>query len=403
MTATYKKALEGNIWKATLFMIANKRIYVAMLGAFYLTIPNVTAETIGIILLTGSLAGFLFEIPSGYLADKVGHKKTLVLSRVLLLLSTLFFLFADSILWLLLGSTFLSLGLAFLSGTLGAFMHETLRGLGREDGYTKLMGKMSSIGFAVPIIFIVLVPFLISIDFRAPFIAGTVFDIIGLVVATSLVAPRVPQESVDEIRATNFVQVLKEGYGLGYFKYAIFGGILSGIIFGFGGFRAPYQVLLDIPVVYYGVLFGLGRVIASTMLAFSGRIKKYFTYSSLLRFKLIFFALLFLILALVDEPWVVVTIFIIGIGFHWGISQVTGGFSMEILANSKFKATLSSVKSQIGNLFGAVWGFGLGYIIEKTSYQEGFMYLLISTLITLGPMYLFIRMRERVAEDRTLA
>jgi fucose permease len=31
------------------------------------------------------LAGFLMEIPSGYFADRFGHKKTLILSKVFML------------------------------------------------------------------------------------------------------------------------------------------------------------------------------------------------------------------------------------------------------------------------------------------------------------------------------
>src|SRR3989344_1044823 len=95
-----EKSLKGNIWKYAVLLIANKRIFVAILGAYYLTIPGVTPQGIGIILLAGSLAGFLFEIPSGYVSDKMGHKAALVISRVFMLLSTIFWLAANNI-WLL--------------------------------------------------------------------------------------------------------------------------------------------------------------------------------------------------------------------------------------------------------------------------------------------------------------
>src|SRR3989344_3349293 len=162
-----QKLLQGNIWKYTLLLIANKRIFVAILGAYYLTIPDVTPEGIGIILLAGSLAGFIFEIPSGYVSDKIGHKTALVLSRLFMLVSTLFFLFASNIIFLILGGVFMSMAHAFHSGTGSAFMHETLRGLKREKEYAKVMGKISSIGFAIPIVFMVLTPFLVSISFKA--------------------------------------------------------------------------------------------------------------------------------------------------------------------------------------------------------------------------------------------
>lgn len=185
-----RSKLESNIWKYTVLLVANKRIYAAILTAYYLTIPDVTAQTIGVILLIGNLAGFVFEIPSGYVSDKLGHKQAIVISRLLFVASTLFFLFADSTNYLILGSVFLSLGLAFLSGTGSAFMHETLSALNRENDYTKVMGKASSIGFAVPIIFTVIVPFLVSINYQAPFALALVIDLVGLMVALALTTPR---------------------------------------------------------------------------------------------------------------------------------------------------------------------------------------------------------------------
>ena len=128
-----EQKLHSNIWKYTLFLIANKRIFVAILGAYYLTIPDVTPESIGIILLVASLAGFIFEIPSGYVSDKIGHKTALVLSRLFMLASTLFFLFASNLGFLILGGVLMSMANAFHSGTGSAFMHETLQGLKREN------------------------------------------------------------------------------------------------------------------------------------------------------------------------------------------------------------------------------------------------------------------------------
>jgi len=269
-----EKKLKSNIWKYTLLLIANKRIFVAILGAYYLTIPDVTPEGIGIILLAGSLAGFIFEIPSGYVSDKIGHKAALVLSRLFMLVSTLFFLVADNIAFLILGGIFLSMSTAFHSGTGSAFVHETLRGLKRENEYAKVTGKMSSIGFAVPIILMVLTPFLVSISFKAPFLAALVVDLVGILAAFLLVTPPVSQEEIDEIKLTKFKQVVSEGHRLNFFIFALFSGIVSGALFSVGGFRAPYQLFLEVPVIWYGVLFGAGRVFASLMLAYSGKIKE---------------------------------------------------------------------------------------------------------------------------------
>lgn len=387
--------LQGNIWKYALILIANKRIFIAILGVYYLTIPDVTAQTIGMLFLASNIAGFLFEIPSGYLSDKIGHKQALVVARISMLVSTMFFLLAENAFFLMLGGIFLAISNAFQSGTGSAFMHETLRGLKREDDYTEVMGKIGSIGFAVPIVFMMTVPFLTSISYKLPFIISLVTDAIGLGAALSLAVPKVPPEHIEEIEATNFWQVIREGHRLHFFVFSLFAGIIGGALFALSGFRAPYQAFLGMPVIWFGVLFGLGRMGASLLLAYSGRLKKRMSVFSFYRFELILYSWFLFLLGTVSTWWVVAGVFIVSNAFNWGLSRIDEGYQMDIIKESKFKATLLSVGSQMELLIGAVGSFGLGFAIEHVSYQYGFLYLGIVFLALLLPVYIFIVRRYK--------
>jgi MFS family permease len=383
--------LKGNIWKYALLQISSKRVFAAILGAYYLTIPGVTPWWIGTILLSGSLAAFIFEIPSGYVADKIGHKTALVISRTLILFSTLSFLLAENIPFLILGSVFMSMGSAFKSGTGSAFMHETLRGLKREEEYSTVMGKISSIGFAVPIILMASVPFLVSISFKAPFLISLISDVVGLCAAISLVSPHVSQEHIEEVGVTNFLQVAREGHRLGFFRYALFSGIILGVLIAVGGFRAPYQTFLQIPVVWFGVLFGVGRAFAALMLAYSGKIKRAMKEITILyKFQLILFSVLFFALGVLSTWWAVAAVFIVINAFQWGLDKVDDSFLLDIIKASKFKATLLSIWSQIKEMATAVFAFGIGFVVDKTSYQYGFLAALAAFLIILLPLYNYI-------------
>lgn len=385
-----RQNLQGNIWKYALILIANKRIFVAILGVYYLTIPEVTVQTIGLLLLIGNVAGFLFEIPSGYLSDKIGHKQALVIARISMLVSTLSFLLAENVNFLILGGVFLAISAAFQSGTGSAFMHETLRGLGREHDYTSVMGKIGSVGFAVPIVFMMGVPFLVSISYKLPFIISLLTDSIGLIAALLLVAPKISQEHIEEVNATNFWQVLREGRRLNFFVFSLFAGLVGGFLFGLGGYRAPYQEFLGIPVIWFGVLFGVGRIGASLMLVYSGSMKKKMTVFSFYRFELILYASLFFLLAMSTAWWLVAIIFLVSNAFNWGLSRIDEGYQMDIIRESKFKATLLSVGSQMELMIGAIVSFSLGFAIEHFSYQYSFLYLTIIFVAILLPLYVFI-------------
>jgi MFS family permease len=336
------------------------------------------------------LSGFLFEIPSGYLSDKIGHKLALVVSRILMIFSTISFLFADNVTLMILGSVFLSISFSFLSGTGNAFMHETLKALGRDSEYAKVMGKASAIGFAIPIAFSVLVPFLISVSYKAPFIISLVIDVIGLFAVLSLKKPPVPAKSIEEVGPTNFKQVIQEGWRLNFFSLALFSGIVSGVLFSIGGFRAPYQIFLEIPVIWFGVFHGLGRALASLILAYGGELKKHLTLVSFQKFQLIAYTILILTLGLSQTWWVAVLAFMLINGLQWGLSQIDTGFQLEVIKQSKFKATLLSVNAQIGQGTSAVFAFGTGVLIERTSYQYGFLAIGVISFLILFPLYLYI-------------
>lgn len=386
-----RSGLQSNIWKYTLILITNKRVFVAILGAYYLTIPEVTPQWIGTILLIGSIAGFLFQVPSGYFADKLGHKETLIVARVFMVLSSFFLLIANHVYLLILGGVFLSLSQAFHSGTGSAFMHETLRALGREKEYSKVMGKASSLGFAIPVILMVLVPFLVEFSYKLPFLVGLILDVIGLIISFSLIKPPVTPEHVEEMGVTNFRDVLREGFRLRYFRHAIFMGIITGTLVSVGVFRAPYQSLLEVPVIWFGVFFGIGRALASLMLAYSGKLHTAFRdIYNFQAFLLIIFAFQLLLLGITASPWVVVTLFLTINAFQWGLSQVGTSFLVEIIKDSRFKATLLSMPGQIDMAVTAVASFGLGFAIQHLSYRLGFLCIAILFVAVLLPFYLYL-------------
>lgn len=389
MKLRFVGGIEGNIWKQAVILVANKRAFVAILGAYYLTIPSITTQWIGTILFLSQIVGFLLEIPSGYMADKIGHRRGLILSKILTVLSTACYLFADNIGLLVVAGMLMSAGNAFYSGTGSAFLHETLRALDRTREYRGIMGRIGSIGFGVPIIISITVPFLVGISWKLPFLVALCIDLIGVVAAWSLVTPPVTQEHIDEVNATNFLQVLRAGHRLHYFRYALFSGVLGGTIMGIGGFRAVYWDVLGIPVIWYGVLFGIGRALASVLLWKTEWIQsKIGGKPSVYVWKLGLFLSLYIVLGLIDIPWVVALAFILINGFQWGLNQV--GYSIEAIAKSKFKATLLSVKAQVNALVFGGTAFVFGWLVMYFSYRESFLIFSGALLVVLIPMLALI-------------
>jgi len=149
-----------------------------LLGIYFLTFPDNTVKQIGIYTMLGSLFSFLFEIPSGYFSDRFGHKKTLILSKVFMILASISFLFGNNVFHFSLGSIFISLGFAFTSGTITAFMHEVLVELKKENLFTKIVGRNAGSVSLFNALLIIAIPFLTKINFHRPFIVGLIIDVI---------------------------------------------------------------------------------------------------------------------------------------------------------------------------------------------------------------------------------
>ena len=399
LTPLLRRGLEKNIWKFTLLQISNKRIFVAILSVYFLSVPGVTVWWVGAFLVIGNISNFVFDIPSSYIGDKIGHKQALVLARAFAFASTLTFVLANSIALLALASVLMSAAFAFQSGVGTAFMHETLRQLNREGEYRKIMGRSSSIGFAIPAVLMALVPLTASISFKVPFLIALCTDFFGLMVSFSLTRPTIQSEHKEEIKGTTMLQVIRQGLLLRYFRIAVFSGVVSALLDGIDGFRGPYQLSLGVPVVLFGIFFGTGRALASIMLAFSDKIHKWigdvYAYQ---RLQIVIYSGLLFAIALFATPTVAVVVLIFDNALQWGLSQVDTGYMLDIIRDNKFKATLLSIGNQIENVLSIVIVLIMGTAIQFFGYRTSFLVLAgVFLLVLLAIHYYIVKNRKAVA------
>lgn len=88
----------------------------------------------------------LLEVPSGWLSDRFGRRRTLAVSSAGLAMAYLLFWAGNSFVVFALAQVFLAVGFASASGTDTALHYESLVGLGRPEAYTKMEGR--ALGFS---------------------------------------------------------------------------------------------------------------------------------------------------------------------------------------------------------------------------------------------------------------
>lgn len=396
----FSNSLESNFAKFAALLVVDKRVYGAILSLFYLSMPNVETQHIGIILLLGCLAGFVFEIPSGYVADKIGHKNTIILSRIFMIISTLSYILSTNIYFLFVGAIFFSLAIACMTGSSTAFMYDTLKKLNREDEYSKIIGKASSIGYIIPTIFMMSASFLAQYDFKYIFAVSLVLDILGLIIAISLVDVKHSAEHKQEVKNTKFKSVFKEFFNTGFAPYAFLGAFIGGILIGIRGYVDPFQEFAGADIALFGVFLGLSRLTSGIISYYSGSLKNVFTINSFFVFRTALFSLLFIGLGFVSSWQGVVLIMILINTINLGLHEVSKHFDLELIQTSKFKATLLSIKSQIHQLFQALCGLALGFMVAKYSYNDSFMFLGFAFKIVCMICLLYIVFKRKLIKEK---
>jgi MFS family permease len=93
-----------------------------------------------------SISVAVMEIPSGYMADIVGRKKTLVFGALLGTLGFVIYSFSTSFSGFLVGEVILGLGGSFISGADSALLYESLAAMRMKHRYLKFEGRVMAIG-----------------------------------------------------------------------------------------------------------------------------------------------------------------------------------------------------------------------------------------------------------------
>lgn len=379
--------LSGNIWKFFLFSLSQRRQFIPILAVFFLTLPDTTAQQIGIYSGAGYLASFLFEIPSGYFADKFGHKKTLVLGKLIMIISTILFIFADSLSFFVLGMSLLSISFAFGSGTGSSFIHDTLIQLKREKDFTRVISRISAYASLISVFLIISLPFLTKISIILPLQVNLVFDILGFFAVISLVSPKREEEISKE--PSSMVKIIKESSNPGFYIISIFTGVIAGFVFSTSNYKEVYLQSLGYPIILLGFIMGLSRLVWFFTGTNAHKIEKKIGIKKMLQFEMIIFPLLIILTGVFSNPFVAGFFVVLYLGYFFGRKQVIEAFLIrKMIKNRRYKATMLSVNNELFSIFKAVAVFLIGFIMVK-SFRTGYIVSGISMFVILAILYVF--------------
>jgi MFS family permease len=264
-----------NIWK--LFVIKGALWFMIIMPVIVLFFQDhgLNLQEIMILQSCYSLALGLMEIPSGYAADILGRRKTLILGCILAFIGFSVFSVSYDFWWFLAAQIFLGLGNSFISGADTAIMYDSLLEVKAENRFLKYEGRSVSIGNFSEAAAGIIGGFLAAISFRYPAYAQVIVAMITIPFAFSLVEPKTQTKQLKN-SWKSIISVVK--FSLVESKilrtYIIYSAIMGIGTLMMAWLAQPFLKDIGIGMKNYGVIWALLNILVGIVAFLAYRIDK---------------------------------------------------------------------------------------------------------------------------------
>lgn len=331
-----------------------------------------------------SIAIVILEIPSGYLADVIGRKKTLIIGAVFGVLGFTTYSLSFGFMGFLIAEIILGIGQSCISGADSAMLYDSLLEKGEEKKYTRFEGRITSLGNVAEALAGIAGGLLVGISIRAPYMAQVFVSFIALPAAITLVEPsrKVPlikAGMMEIVQIARFALITDRPLR----RNILFSAITGTATLTMAWFAQPFFEYARIDIAWFGILWtSLNLSVAITSYTAHRLEKKLGQKGSVL-----------LIALLIPMGYIALSLFHLPIGILvLYLFYLVRGYATPVLKDyinritaSHIRATVLSVRNFIIRLLFSLSGPLLGWVKDVYSLPQalllaGVTFLVISIL-----------------------
>jgi hypothetical protein len=164
--------ISSNFWKIFTLKFLGDFLPIAPVLILFYTANGLNSTQIFTIQAAFHLAVLVLEVPSGYLADVIGRKKTLVIGAFFFPLGLAFYAAGRSFAAFIFAEVLLAVSVSMRSGCDSALIFDSLRQLGRESEYKRFEGRSALLARTGTAVSSVVGGLLAAVFLRLPFLVN---------------------------------------------------------------------------------------------------------------------------------------------------------------------------------------------------------------------------------------
>lgn len=334
-----------------------------------------------------SIAIVTMEVPSGWMADVWGRKKTLFIGSVLGAAGFFTYSFSFGFWAFAAAEIVLGAGHAFVSGADSALLYDGLKASGKTDQYLKHEGRITSAGNFAEAFAGIAGGFLAAISLRTPFYFQAIVAAAAIPAALTLVEPHIhATEHIHSFKKLfrNIQSALINNHQLR--QSLLLSAFTGAATLTFAWLVQPYFLAIGVPVELYGIFWTALNLTVGISSVFAHRIERLLNSRFIITAIILSITAGYLLTGITISWW--------GLSFLF-VFYLVRGFATPLLKNhlhhntsSEVRATILSVRDLSIRIVFAVIGPFLGWLTDNVSLKSAFLiaggfYLVASVMVVL--------------------
>ncbi|WP_430812710.1 MULTISPECIES: MFS transporter [unclassified Carboxylicivirga] len=338
-----------------------------------------------------SIAIVVFEIPSGYAADVLGRRRTLIIGSLMGTLGFAIYAVSTGFYAFLAAELILGVGQSFISGADSALLYDSLKADGRERHYLKYEGRNFSVGNFSEALAGFAGGALAEISLRTPFIFQTVIAFIAVPAAFMLVEPQLYTRRQKATWRDIFAVVKYAMVSNRSLRYnIIYSSIIGSATLTMAWVYPLYLKEIGFREIHIGMSSTLVNLVVGMTTLFAYKIEQRLRPKLTVWGTTLLITGGFVLAGLVHSVYVLPVLVLFY--FSRGIATPVLKDYINRITASEMRATVLSIRSLIIRANFAVLAPLFGYLTDRLSLQQAFIIIgIIFIVLTGSSIFLFLR------------